>query len=368
MSGTGGGLFVRQIRRYAAAGLMLCLAAIPAGCGDLDDGDETPPAAPILNFVASTDAEVATANADALKLDLNTGERFPLIKRVEQTLSQRSGGGSTLSQSNLELEMELSVDEVRPDGHRRLSVRYHRVRYTYDLDGERIEYDSSLPYEPIPASVIAYRGLVENGFSFWIGPDNRVTELVGFDEFLKRCVGDVSLQNRKRVLSSLATSSVEDAIAGFIDESVGLLLYPNGEKQSQPQSGATWTRVRKIDQPVPLRVSQRYTLTELNDQLATIDIVGTLSPAATLPQAPGTAAGVNVSVRRGHVLGSSSIDRRTGLPVHSRVERRVEMVVELAGGEKFDQTKRTVTTLRALPQKESVSSQPSDFGQRSGRL
>jgi len=113
-----------------------------------------------------------------LGLRLKVGDRFPLQKTVEQKLTQPTDQGVSTGHSRLDVLLSLLVEELR-DGHTRMGVRYHRVRYLeQDPEGRTVEYNSTAPPREIPAQARVYAGLVENGFSFWIGPDNRLIELV----------------------------------------------------------------------------------------------------------------------------------------------------------------------------------------------
>jgi hypothetical protein len=44
------------------------------------------------------------------------------------------------------------------------------------------------------------------------------------------------------------------------------------------------------------------------------------------------------------------LDRRTGLPMQSRVEQSLEMHVRLADGGEFDQYRSTLTTIKTVPE------------------
>jgi hypothetical protein len=64
----------------------------------------------------------------------------------------------------------------------------------------------------------------------------------------------------------------------------------------------------------------------------------------------------DVMVRGGNAFGTCTIDRSTGLPLESKVERYLEMNVRLPNGLAFEQRKRTVTTIQAFPQQTAAVS------------
>jgi hypothetical protein len=73
---------------------------------------------------------------------------------------------------------------------------------------------------------------------------------------------------------------------------------------------------------------------------------------------------VRVTVKGGRSQGHCTIFRDTGLPKESRVERIVDMTVQMAGGIEFDQQKRTVTTVEAYPPQRIVTTSGEQAGPR----
>ena len=291
-----------------------------------------------------------------LTFNLKVGDKFPLIKKVENIVEQPSAKGIVRSTSTLELLLGVTVEEIyraepgrtekdSRDGQKRLQVAYQRIRYSQDLPGQEIHYDSEQPPARIPLEVQGYHGLKDNAFQFWLGPDNQILEIIGFDQFLDRCLKDVDANKRQQVRQSLAATSGADGIANFIDDSIGL-LPPEAVKL-----GDSWERTRQILQPVPMHITNKYVLEQLTPQHANVAIMGRIDPSTTWgPDQPGK--NVKVTIRGGNCFGSCIIDRRTGLPMQSKVEQQMTMKVQLANSLEFDQRKRTVITIRAFPEQE----------------
>ena len=294
-----------------------------------------------------------------LTLNLTVGERFPLIKTVQQTLKQPSPqGGWTLSHSNLELLLSITVEEVRAvplgkdqPGVKRLGVKYHRVRFTQDVPGNEADYDSDHPPRAVPLALQAYHGLRDNGFQFWLDEKNQIVEVVGFDQFLTRCLRGVPPDQRAKVRAIVESTSGADGVANFIDNSIGAL--PN----ERVRENDSWQSRKKILQPVPMWVDNVFTLRKLEKDVASIDIMGTITGGNTLalplkavnlqefedPSKPSDL--IAIEIDSGHSAGSCLIDRRSGLPRQSKVEQTLQMNVRLPGNISFRQEKTTVTTI-----------------------
>jgi hypothetical protein len=302
----------------------------------------------------------APTTSGTLVLRLNVGDRFPMLKTVEQTLTQQTATGPAVSHSKLELLLAIEVEEIQ-EARKRLGVRYHRARYVQDIAGERSEYNSDFPENAatLPPELQLYAGLLENGFSFWIGADNQIAELVGFEEFLARCVRTVPVAQRVAVLTHLAETSGEEGIANFVDESIGLLpTTVGGTGDAALGVGAVWTRQREVARPVPLFVTHNCTLKSLDERTAEIDVAGTISASTAYGAAPA-ASSSQITVRGGHVLGNCVIDRLTGLPVRAQTERQLEMVVHTANGPSFELQKQIVTRIQAFPETGGAVETPS---------
>ncbi len=292
----------------------------------------------------------SSSNEGELELKLKVGDRFPLTKRVEQRLTQADGQGVSVYRSLTEMLLSLSVEEIR-DGNKLLSVRYHRVRYGHDIAGKKVEYASDSPQQAIPPEALAYAGLHENGFSFWIGPDNRVRELVGFAEFLQRCVRNVPPQYRQSVMVQLEGTHSENDLANFVDDGIGLLPYSDNPRHPAVavRVGSAWDlKPRLSEGPIPMQVNTRCVLKDLTDSTAEISLIGKIAPDAAPVVVRDGNREMRVFVKGGHCSGTCKIDRRTGLPTNSQVNRYLEMTVQMADGSEIQQRKETLTTINSF--------------------
>ncbi len=346
---------VRLNTWQSAIGFLLLTGFLGCGWGGESD-DEF-----LAEFPEMAGTPVQEANApptdnpasttESIRLNLKVGDRFPLIKTVQQTLAQPTSQGLIESTSRLEILLTMTVEEIR-EGSNRFSVRYQRVRYSRKMGDDEIEFDSSQPADNLPLEVVSYQGMVDNGFSFWVGADNRIVELVGFQDFLKRCLQRVPVEQRQQVLHALASTAGDDGIANFVDDSIGLLPYnvEGNAGQTAVAVGDSWSRRRQVVQPIPMVLDERYLLRELSEEVAQVDVLGTVAPSTTFGPPDQTSSGTAVSVRGGHCFGNCVIDRKTGLPIRSEIERYIDMAVTLADGQEFEQRKHILTTIRAFPQ------------------
>lgn len=297
-----------------------------------------------------TPATPVTAKAvgERLELRLQRGDRFPLIKTVEQMLVQKSDQYPAVARTKLELTMAIQVEQVRDDAVL-LSVRYSRVFYSHDLNGQRLEFDSQAPAQQPPYDVQPYAGMVNNGFAFWLGKNNRILELVGYQEFLQRCVEQVPADRRQSLLSEISHKFGDDGVANFIDDSIGLLPYDDkvdADSATRVLPGDVWTREMRLMQPAPVYLTSTYRLVSLNDRMAEIDITGRIASGESI----GQGRNGNLKITGGHSIGRCLVDRTTGLPVETTLTRYISMIVRLPNGLEVPQDKQIVTMIQAFPE------------------
>lgn len=280
-----------------------------------------------------------------LKLELQPGEQFPLKKQVVTTLIQTASDGTQQKiQTELKLLLAIKVEEVA-DGRTRLGVRYNRVEFEQDIDGQKLVYRSTDTPAEIPVAARAYHDMVNDGFSFWIGKDNQINEVVGFREFLERCLVNVPPAQQKQVLLGMEAGSDENGISDFVDNTIGLL--PFGQNITP---GQEWTRHRSVGRPIPMVVQCTYTLQELTDTEAVVKITGEIIPSQTINKVNHLQDNIQIHVLGGSTVGQCTIFRDTGLPKESYTERVIQMTVDLGDGPTFQQTKTVQTRVEAFPE------------------
>lgn len=339
--------------------LLVTACAVGSGCGGGDEArseTEQQTAQELAEFEKPRTArETGSKPADPdprpksiLQPDLTQGERFPLRKTVEQTLFQSLPEGPVTSHSHLDLLLAVTVDQVRENGRALLSVHFDEVRYEHEVGSEKVIYDSRRPTADVPPPAQTYDGLLGNQFSFWIDAEGQVGDLVGFRSFLRRSLRGVPEGERRRLLGQLEQLSAGEVVAKFVDAGIGLIPGPQTSPEAAPQGeGDSWVRSRGVVHTIPLSVKDECTLAELSEDVARIEVRGTIVPD-TSTELKEESGNVTVTVRKGYTFGSCSLHRRSGLPVQSRLEYYLDMVARGSGDGEFEQQKRTVVTVRPV--------------------
>lgn len=286
-----------------------------------------------------------------LELKLKVGDRFPLKKLVERRMTQTDSTGQHVNLSRTEMMLSLNVEEIQSDGRKLMSVHYHRVKYDQEIRGKHVGYTSDNPGEPVPVEALLYAGLADNGFSFWIGPNNKVIEIVGFNDFLKRCLKKVPPNHAATVRKQLEATKSEEGIANFIDDSIGLLPFSNDPSHPAVavKEGSTWKlEPRQTDAPIPMLVTTQCMVEELTVGSAKILLTGQISGPPTPVTMRSPEGDIKIFVKGGNCTGTCRVDRSTGLPTQSRIVRYLELAMELPDGQKIQQNKDTISTITSF--------------------
>jgi hypothetical protein len=352
----------------AIALIVVCLIWL-FGCSSWDVEPDDPDSDDVIASEEPQTMRTISLPQQKLEVHLRPGDRFPLLKTVEQTLSQSTLEGWSVSRSNLEILFVVTVRDVRataaggtsfgsprPDS-KWLEVRYQRIRFSQQLSGqETIEYDSDNPPDPVPAAACGYHGLKDNGFEFCLNQDNQISEVIAFEQFVDRCVRNIPKAWQQQTRDAMTCDSCAQAVADFVDDSIGVL------PPAAVREGDAWTHERQFLRPLPMLCSTRYQLRRLTSEFAELEVQGTMSPA--IPnKGGGDRPEIEVSVRGGQSMGSCRLDRRTGLPLQSNVAQTLDMTVKLADGTEFEQHKKTVTTIQNLADQHGSRRVPSVSGE-----
>ena len=295
----------------------------------------------------SVDAQLVSHSGSAAteptggSLQFAMGDQYGFIRTIQQNLTQQTRGARRHSSSTLTMRITLKVEQVEDDRFL-LTAAYSDINYSHDIAGERVQFSSTTPPASLPVELLPYRGLVDNEFSFWLGRNNRIDSVNGLAEFLSRCVRYVPALQQQQVLRQLSASSPQDAVASFVDETIGLL--PFGADSDALSVGDSWNQDRQINSPLPMFLSSSCSLKDLTHDTATVSISGTIAAPNGAGQFLG---GVQLVLRDGRTLGNCQFDRATGLPIQCRIERNLDLDASLSDGTEVRQLKKIVSTIQA---------------------
>ena len=290
---------------------------------------------------------------------LKVGDRFPFLKTMEHQLTQIDEGVTQVSSSRTDIHFSLIVEIVATDGRKRLLVEFQNVQHEQSLLNQRITYSSDKPNVPVPTAALLYAGLVNNGFSFWIGSDNQVLEIVDYPDFLRRCLRNVPQADVGPLQQQLDQIDPAGAVGSFVDESLGLFAAYQGRNQDRREAkkGATWElEPQRFEAPVPMSIHTRCLLKEISPDDAHILLTGKIEASEVPSLIRDDGCILKIFVRGGHTSGSCRIHPQTGIPAQSEIQRTLDLIVEMEDGHQIQQTKDARSSLASIPPRSANSS------------
>ena len=278
-------------------------------------------------------ASVSKSSSDTSSIAV--GSTFQLLKTVNQTLVQKATNPPATASTQLRTWMTIRVDDVAA-GNTLLSLRFDRVAYDQNVNGQQLSYDSEVASASVPLHLQAYASLVNNGFQFNVTDGRRVGQVLGYAEFLQQCGQQLDEQIRAQSIAAMQDSS--RAVTNFVDESCGLV--PN---VSTTQVGDVWNSPQTIAANPPTNIQLRCRLLSVTDERVEIDMSGTYQPTVAVPNTTG------VTINNCRTLGTCQFDRATGLPLQLDRSLYLTLSVTTADGQLVPQEKHIRTTIEQLP-------------------
>jgi len=322
--------------RWLVVGLLSTLVA-SAGCfnesaeevtfdeGDLLLEDELSAAAGGTLLV---DAKAATK--PALLSGLSEPAVHSLEKRVTQTLSQSSPDGLETSRAQLAADFDVRV-EARGGGDFSYRVTYRRIAYSHTLPGEVLSYDSTVRDAVVPSSLGHLSELARSGFSFQTTGGGMALELT-------------------EVPATVYGGDLKGAPASeFIADEIGMILLGRGEGGI---ATAPAPQTRRVKLPVPMDVNTRYSVKSTGQDTITLDMLASVTSGSEAIQVKLVGGSAAVKLGGGHSFGEMTVDGISGVPRHADWNRYIEISLKTDSGERIEQRKHEVVTIRTAGEAE----------------
>lgn len=278
----------------------------------------------------------AQNSADGSITQLSAGKAYPFVKTIQQTVVRAGQDSQTTftALTRLQLSMVLNVLQVS-DGAAVIGVRYDRVQYVQDLNGQQQAYDSAIPGSVPIAGIEPYVGMIGNGFQFSLSDTNGVSGTENLNQFLDRCVEAVPAERRQQTRTLLASRFGEHAVSQLVDESIGLVPFG----ASKPRSGDVWVINQSHRGQAPTATQTTCRMVSDNGPTAEVGLIGKIETLDSESSA--------FSISDGRSMGTCFVDQVTGLPVHSQRSSYLRIASSGPDGQPVSMNKRIETTFTA---------------------
>lgn len=252
-------------------------------------------------LIFSQGCESGKSSGDGLKLrlNLNKGDAMQVETSVDQKVeTEAMGQKMTINQSFL-FAFETLVDDISSDGNYTLKNTYKRIRLNQNIPGIG---ENILDTEDPSASKGAAVALMEPIMKALIGKSFTM-EMTPKGQVLRTNMSEITSQQGLEDISE--NNGLSDMAIEFPDN----ILRP----------GDSWEAERAVAGKLPMRIKTRYTLKEMTENLAIIDVKGEFLPADDNTKVSGT------------LDGTMRVDVKSGWTRESRLNQDMQMTVKQGG-------------------------------------
>jgi len=324
--------------------LLLCIALV--GCDHSPNSQnsemvqELPDIPPLASGSTSDATDRVDNRATSQMHALELGDQFVFEKTVTHTLTQASVASNKQSEIRINLVFTIWVEEFQ-NSQTRFGLRFQHVKYTQEIAGTKVVYDSQSPPDPIPAEFDAMHDLAQKKLNIWRNGHGAITRLTG----LKAAHSDIQTVSHSNQMQQQLINDLLDPAFQFLA----------GRKHSESvKPGQSWIWQQDFVGAVPITEKLNCFCKSANAQTSTIEVTGTINPSSNSSYQQDE---INHSIRvtNGHTIGNVRLDLTSGMPVQSNWQRYISMQVKLENGAHFEQRKDTRTELKLRPSKRGQS-------------
>jgi hypothetical protein len=205
-----------------------------------------------------------------LKLEEGDVYRLRVISQSITATSSESGDSTTYDTSGF--DVTFTVAEVDEDGNTWIDAVYDWAMANTRAGTGEVE-----PPEEVDPSEEGLGELEGKGFSFRVGPNGEVLEIAGHNDLLDAVLEEVGLTDEEIQLGlgQMMESLIgDDGLKAQLSDII--ISYPDG----RVAVGDSWTVNVELPGMLALLVESTYTLRELDEGIATIDVVSTVQTDA----------------------------------------------------------------------------------------
>ena len=293
--------------------------------------------------VATSCGEDATEKIH-LRLNLQEGESFSLRMVTDQDVSQTIQGQQQETKQTLGLGYTFDVNQVNSDGSALTRVTYDWVLFEQDGPLGKTKYDSATPPDTVPPAAAGYAALVGQGFTMEISPAGWVQDIQGVDDMITRMLEELDLPEdpttdsieqsfRDQFGDKALKEGMENMMAIYPEEPIGI--------------GDTWNKTIAVAVGFPMILENRWTLTALEDGVATVDVYTTVNPnpeAAPLEIGPFKVS-YDIS---GAQQGTMTLDEDTGWTISAHLTQTLAGEVAMGDGMSWPIFLKSTTRLESF--------------------
>ena len=258
-----------------------------------------------------------------LKQNFPIGKTYDFTLISDQIINQQMAGKKLSISQNI--GTEYSFDIRNGEGlEKDIEVTYKRIFMKSNGMGNQMAMDSE---DADTTKENSFRGLKGASFHMVMLPNGGIKSLTGVEKMVANMVSRMNVDSAKaaNIKASLSQQFSEEGMKQTLESS--LKIYPD----KSVKIGESWTVDTKMQLNMPVETITKYTLKEVKDNIAYLNINGTLLSKGSF-ESMGNKIDTDLT---GTNVGDAELDLKTGLILKSHLRMELSGKMQ-TGGQNID--------------------------------
>lgn len=294
----------------------------------------------LLAFVAATGCATKP-----MSFRPSVGQKFTITTTLQQDVGVSVMGMNTSVQQSIVTDTDLDILDRRSNGDVETRFTIRHVSVHQNLGIMTLDYDSKDASSQATPLATLYSQMIDKDYRVTFNRNGGVSKVEGLSEVLGQAAAGTGEQAAMLISNYFDDESMRELMQGQ------WLFFPD----KALKVGDTWTRTYAITTGFPMRVDEKWTLTERNASRAVFAVDGTIAPPDK--SEPFNLMGMTLILDnvRGRQSGNTEVDPRTGMARKSTVTQdlsttmKIENIPEMPQGLIMPMTIHGTTTIEVNP-------------------
>ena len=229
-------------------------------------------------FVLSFMFLLTTLAETDLKTVLEKGQKFQYKIKTHQTVTQIIQGNTLEQEQGNGTEYELEVLSVDDSGFR-IKCTYKAVAIKIKSKGANVDFDSNKSSDTVPREAKPIASLLKKSFTYTLTKENKVTDVKGMDVLIDGMIKETTSaftgNMKEQIEKKFKEAYGNDAVAANLQQAFA--FYPG----KNVDVNDTWTSNTELKSLYSFKVSNDWTLKEVDSSIAKISLNSKVKPAST---------------------------------------------------------------------------------------
>ncbi len=274
-----------------------------------------------------------------LKFNPKTGTKYQVQMITDANTEQEVMGQKMNMNSISEMNMTYEVAKAEGDS-KELKITFESMKTTQKANGRETIFDTKNSDTVSPGSKML-GAMMGSQFIVSLNSKGEVTSVKGMEEMMKKIVSAAS--NGDSVMnfqiSAAAKNFMSDEIMRNMMEQ-SFKIFPEGKIKQ----GDSWKKEMVIKQPMPMNIATKFTLKDVKNNIAKLDLASTITPGKGGMQMMGMTIETELN---GTQQGTMDVEMETGMVLATDLKQNISGNMK-AMGQEIPMKVQTTITLKAM--------------------